>query len=111
MRFDRILTFGLLVASATSVSAEGRLLRVLKADQTAFGTFVREKTPEEARQFGANAGLDFLFYDMERGAFDVPTLKAFLSALRATPNPHSVIVRIPPIHDDPEAARGQLLGG
>lgn len=108
MRIHRLTCFALsiLCLSASAVAQSGNhLVQLLKEDQVAFGNFVREKTPDEARQFGANADIDFLFYDMEHGEFDIPTLEAFLEALRATSRPQTVIVRIPPIHDDPGAAQ------
>jgi len=103
---SRILTALLLVA-ACDVFAESnsKLVRVLNDGQAAFGTFVRDKTEAEARAFARNPGLDFLFYDMERGEFDVATLTTFLAALREGGSAPSVIVRIPPIHGDPEAAQ------
>ena len=118
MRIHRALIF-LATISLTyaAFGADGnKLIRVLKSGQVAFGSFVREKTPEGARELGANAGLDFLFYDMERGEFDVPTLAAFLKALRAGTgtgtgtgdDAHTVLVRIPPIHDDPAAAKERI---
>ena len=114
MHMHRALIF--LAAISLTYTASGadgnKLIRVLESGQVAFGSFVREKTPEGARELGANAKLDFLFYDIEHGAFDVPTLELFLKALRAGTGTgggaHTVIVRIPPVHDDPAAAKERI---
>ncbi len=114
MRIHRALIFLATISLTYAASgADGnKLIRVLESGQVAFGSFVREKTPEGARELGANAKLDFLFYDMERGEFDVPTLEAFLKALRAGTGTsdvaHTVLVRIPPMHDDPAAAKERI---
>jgi len=113
MRMHRALIFlaAIFVTCAASGADGNKLIRVLESGQVAFGSFVREKTPEGARELGANARLDFLFYDMERGAFDIPTLEAFLKALRDAGtggDAHTVLVRIPPMHDDPAAAKERI---
>lgn len=94
----------ILVSSVTAHSSD-KLVELLRSGDTAFGTFVRDKTEDEARAFARNEQLDFVFYDMERGEFDVPTLEKFLAALRESDSAPSVIVRIPPIHEDPAEAR------
>lgn len=105
-RFVILFLVAILFGDTNLVAQDGsRLIDVLKRGETAFGTFVRDKTPEEAREFGQNDKLDFLFYDMERGEFDLRTLQSFLEALRSRGQAQTVIVRIPPIHTDPEAAR------
>ena len=110
MRIHKALIF--VAATSLTHAAYGaggnKLIRVLESGQVAFGSFVRDKTLEEARELGANAKLDFLFYDLERGEFDVPTLRAFLKALRSGSDPHTVLVRIPPMHDDPAAAKERI---
>ena len=110
MRMHRALIFlaAIFVTCAASGADGNRLIRVLESGQVAFGSFVREKTPAGARELGANAKLDFLFYDMERGAFDIPTLEAFLKELRNGGDAHTVLVRIPPMHEDPAAAKERI---
>jgi len=115
MHMHRALIFLAAISlTHTASGADGnKLIRILESGQVAFGSFVREKTPEGARELGENAKLDFLFYDMEHGAFDVPTLELFLKALRAGTatcggGAHTVIVRIPPVHDDPAAAKERI---
>ncbi len=110
----RALIFLAAIALTHGASGAGgnKLIRVLESGQVAFGSFVREKTPAGARELGADAKLDFLFYDMERGAFDIPTLETFLKALRADAgtgeDAHTVFVRIPPMHNDPTAAKERI---
>ena len=110
----RALIFLAAIALTHGASGAGgnKLIRVLESGQVAFGSFVREKTPAGARELGTDAKLDFLFYDMERGAFDIPTLETFLKALRADAgtgeDAHTVFVRIPPMHNDPTAAKERI---
>lgn len=105
-RLAFVLSF---LAANVLAHAEGnKLIRVLESGDVAFGSFVREKTPEGARELATNRDLDFVFYDSEREDLDVPTLTAFLKALRDVENPHSVLVRIAPIHDDPQLAREHI---
>jgi len=93
------------IASSLAAQNGSKLIDVLKRGDVAFGNFAREKTEEAARTLGSDTRLDFVFYDMERGDFDVPTLRSFLAALRSNAHPPTVIVRIPPIHPDPAAAK------
>lgn len=110
MRSTRLLVLVvMLTLSHAAWAASGnKLVRVLKSGHVAFGSFVLEKSPAAATTLGANKDLDFLFYDLEHGDFDIPTLQAFLEALRTSDDPHAVLVRIPPIHDDPAKARERI---
>ena len=107
MRMQKLVLVVICTLPCPVAALGSSLLDVLKAGDTAFGTFVREKTPAEAKTLGDNERLDFLFYDMERGDFDIPTLEAFLEAVRSTSRAPTVIVRIPPIHDDPATAKSR----
>ena len=80
-----------LVSDATAQD-HSRLIELLRDGRVAFGTFVREKSTDEAHQFARDERLDFLFYDMERGDFDIPMLETFLGALRSGGDAPTVIV-------------------
>lgn len=100
-----------LAASGLASTLQGHdnaIVRLLEAGEVAFGSFVREKTAAEARGMASDPRLDFVFYDMERGEFDVETLGTFLAALRESDDPPAVLVRIAPIHADPDAARERV---
>ncbi len=97
-----------MIAEETFAFTQNRLIETLKANQVGFGTFVREKTPEAAKALNKNNLLDFLFYDMEHSDFDIATLEIFLEVVRTSPNPLGVIVRIPPIHLNPSAAKTRV---
>jgi 2-keto-3-deoxy-L-rhamnonate aldolase RhmA len=66
-----------------------------------FGAFSGEKTAENAKKLASNPDLDFVFYDMETGPFDVEGMRGFMSALGA----RALATRLPPIGEGQEQAR------
>jgi 2-keto-3-deoxy-L-rhamnonate aldolase RhmA len=74
---------------------------LLDADKAIFGAFSGEKTAENAKKLAANPHLDFVFYDMETGPFDVDGMRGFMSAL----GERAVMTRLPPIREGQEEAR------
>jgi 2-keto-3-deoxy-L-rhamnonate aldolase RhmA len=93
---------------AESQPRSRKLIRLLQEGKVAFGSFVRERTPAGAAALAANEDLDFLFYDLERGEVDVEELGGFLKGIRSADDPHTVLVRIAPIANDPELARRRI---
>ena len=54
---------------------------------------------------GGNRALDFVFYSLEQGPFDIPTMEAFMDGMAegaGDGREHPLALRIPPIGDDPE---------
>lgn len=101
------------VVSTPVVSAEGpkrvnQLVELLATGKPVFGIFSGEKTPTVAAQVAANDKVDFVFYDMERGPFDVPGMQIFMQFMidRASMarsgsvfNERPLVARLPPIRD------------
>lgn len=78
---------GLLLALASTVasplaSAErlNHTIEVLEAGGAAFGIFSGDRSPSNARRL-ARSDLDYVFIDMEHGAFDAESLQSFLLAM------------------------------
>lgn len=87
------------------------LIERLASGDAVFGIFSGDKTPEQGRTMGQNRGLDFVFYSLEQGPFDIPTLQAYMEGVSegsGAETPHPFALRIPPIRDDPGAAVGRV---
>lgn len=86
-----------------------RVASLLAEGQVVFGIFSGERTPETAMEMAKLELADFIFYSLERGPFDLPTMSAYQEALsppggRGADNPHPVLLRIPPIREGMDEA-------
>ncbi len=102
---------GQMTAAQTGGAA---LLAHLDAGGAAFGLFSGDHTPEQAAAMAEVRPLDFVFYSLESGPFDIPALEAYASALRVASgerSTHPILLRIPPIRDGHEEARSRTLEG
>ncbi len=106
------------------------LVRLLAAGEAVFGIFSGEKTPEQGARMAANREIDFVFYSLESGPFDIPQMRAYMRAMAEAAGPpagggtaatggrpvaagaaHPVALRIPPIGGGREAAREHVRQG
>lgn len=85
------------------------LPELLEAGAAVFGAFSGPTTPEQGAAMAADRRADFILYSMESGPFDVAGMRAYMegmadgaAAMGVEPQP--VLLRIPAIHTDPEAA-------
>jgi 2-keto-3-deoxy-L-rhamnonate aldolase RhmA len=94
------------VAMQNDAPAKNPIAALLASGKPVFGIF-SEKTKESAEALAKNDLVDFVFYDMEEGPFDVEAMKVFMQSLRGRP----VATRLPPIRDgaDEAAKRAKLL--
>jgi 2-keto-3-deoxy-L-rhamnonate aldolase RhmA len=105
------------VEEATSVSpSEGgnRVIELLEAGQPVFGMFAPEQSAEGGVAAAANSQTDFIFYSLESGPWDIPTMERFMASMAEASGPggaHPVTLRIPPVREDREAARSHLAEG
>jgi 4-hydroxy-2-oxoheptanedioate aldolase len=86
-----------------------RVASLLADGQVVFGIFSGERTPETAMEMAQLERADFIFYSLERGPFDLPTMSAYQEALsppggRGSNNSHPILLRIPPIRDGMDEA-------
>ena len=95
-------------AASTDASAVAALL----ADgQAVFGTFSGPTTREQGALMGQNRELDFVFYSLESGPFDIMTTELYMAGVAegsAAEAPHPLILRVPPIRDGEDAARANV---
>ncbi len=90
------------------------LARLLAEGQAVFGMFARPQNAEGGRAAAANEETDFIFYSLESGPWDIPTMETFMAAMTEVSgeeNPHPVTLRIPPIREDREAALTHVSEG
>ena len=90
-----------------SSSDENPIRALLASGKAVFGAFSGEKTKENAAKLSGDNQLDFVFYDMETGPFDVDGMRDFMTSLGSRP----IATRLPPIGEGREKARehAQLL--
>ena len=95
-------------AASTDASAVAALL----ADgQAVFGTFSGPTTREQGALMGQNRELDFVFYSLESGPFDIMTTELYMAGVAegsGAEAPHPLILRVPPIRDGEDAARANV---
>lgn len=99
--------------AATSVApTDASALAALFAEGRAvFGTFSGPTTREQGVLMGQNRELDFVFYSLESGPFDIMTTRLYMSGVAegsGTEAPHPLVLRVPPIRDGEESARGNV---
>ncbi|HZD06009.1 MAG TPA: aldolase/citrate lyase family protein [Longimicrobiales bacterium] len=103
-------------AATTVDGSVNPIVRLLEEGQAVFGIFSGEHTREQGVAMVSNREADFVFYSLESGPFDIPAMEAYMegladgSAAEGTPPP-PMALRIPPIRDDPEAARRHAREG
>jgi 2-keto-3-deoxy-L-rhamnonate aldolase RhmA len=100
-----IFTGGVLVhispAETQSSPDENPVRALLASGKAVFGAFSGEKTKESAAKLSGDNQLDFVFYDMETGPFDVDGMRDFMTSLGSRP----IATRLPPIGEGRDEAR------
>ncbi|MDH3272627.1 MAG: aldolase/citrate lyase family protein [Gemmatimonadota bacterium] len=99
--------------TAAPMAHDNDIIRLLDSGQPVFGMFAPEQSAEGGVAAAANMETDFIFYSLESGPWDIPTMQLFMASMAAAAagQPHPVVLRIPPIRDDPEAARTHMAEG
>ncbi len=94
--------FGFVLLTLTGVIPleDNPFVALLGSGKAVFGAF-SEKTRESAAKLSGDNQLDFVFYDMETGPFDLDGMRDFMSALGSRP----IATRLPPIREGREEAR------
>lgn len=99
-------------AAAMPTAADASALAHLLADgQAVFGAFSGPTTAEQGALMGQNRELDFVFYSLESGPFDIMSTKVYMSGIAegsGTEAPHPLILRVPPIRNGVDAARANV---
>lgn len=92
---------------AMQTEADGnRIVELLESGEVVFGIFSGEHTPEGGRLMAENENVDFVFYSLESGPFDLDAMEAYIGGLEEASDGEAppIALRIPPIRDDREAA-------
>ncbi len=89
---------------------------LLAAGQPVFGIFSGEHTAEQGAVMAQNRETDFVFYSLESGPFDIPTMTAYKESMAEASGEESggarpMALRIPPIGEGEEAARDHVRQG
>ena len=99
-------------APASTATTDASALAALLADgQAVFGTFSGPTTREQGALMGQNRELDFVFYSLESGPFDIMTTELYMAGVAegsGAEAPHPMILRVPPIRDGEDAARANV---
>ncbi len=108
-----VLTIFTATAHGQPARPDDTLVRRLAAGEAVFGVFSGDKTAEQGASIAGNRDLDFVFYSLERGPFDLPQMQAYMAGMAgaATGGAHPILLRIPPIRDDRQAARERTVQG
>lgn len=84
------------------------LVQLLAEGQVVFGIFSGPTTREQGAEMGRNQGLDFVFYSLESGPFDLATMAEYMAGVgdgSGVEPAHPLVLRVPPIRDDAAQAR------
>lgn len=84
------------------------LVRLLSEGQVLFGMFSGPTTREQGVEMGRNRRLDFVFYSLESGAFDIPAMTEYMERIgegSGTDRVHPLVLRVPPVRNGAEQAR------
>ena len=91
-----------------------QMVRLLADGQAVFGIFSGDHTAEQGAVMVRNREIDFIFYSLESGPFDIPQMQAYMRGMAeeaGDQGTHPVTLRIPPIRDGHEVARERVRRG
>ena len=93
-----VLTVFTVTAHGQPARPDDALVRRLAAGEAIFGIFSGDKTAEQGASIAGNRELDFVFYSLERGPFDLPQMQTYMEGMAgaATGGAQPIPVRIPP---------------
>lgn len=101
--------------TATPMEHDNDIIALLDSGQPVFGMFAPEQSAEGGVAAAGNTETDFIFYSLESGPWDIPTMEAFMASMAEATSegtaPHPVVLRIPPIRDDRTLAREHMTEG
>ena len=99
---------------AASATGANPMVELLASGQPVFGIFSGEHTPGQGARMARNREVDFVFYSLESGPFDIPAMEAYMGGMREGAGeyaPQPVALRIPPIRDGADSARVRARAG
>lgn len=101
--------------TATPMEHDNDIIALLDSGQPVFGMFAPDQSAEGGVAAAGNTETDFIFYSLESGPWDIPTMETFMASMAEATSegtaPHPVVLRIPPIRDDRDLAREHMVEG
>ena len=97
--------------SDAAAMAPAPLVQLLADGQVLFGIFPGPSTREQGALMGQNRDLDFVFYSLESGPFDIMSTKVYMEGIvegSGTETPHPLVLRVPPIRNGAEQAAANV---
>ena len=97
--------------SDAAAMAPAPLVQLLADGQVLFGIFPGPSTREQGALMGQNRDLDFVFYSLESGPFDIMSTKVYMEGIAegsGTDAPHPLVLRVPPIRNGAEQAAANV---
>ena len=91
--------------------APAPLVQLLADAQVLFGIFPGPSTREQGALMGQNRDLDFVFYSLESGPFDIMSTKVYMEGIAegsGTEAAHPLVLRVPPIRNGAEQAAANV---
>ncbi len=101
-------------AAGAEPASDAVMVDLLTSGEALFGIFSGPHTPEGGTAMADNRATDFVFYSLESGPFDIPGMSAYRAALVEAwggPDVPPIALRVPPVRDDPAAAREHVAEG
>jgi len=98
-------------APGTGGSNPNRMIALLEAGQPVLGLTSGEMSREGGARMGLQQGLDYIWYSLETGPFDMETLGAYMAGVAETVGgdaPPPMMLRVPPIRLGREQARAHV---
>ena len=95
-------------------AADTGIVDRLTAGDAIFGLFSGDHTPEAGAAMAETRPLDFVFYSLESGPFDIPALEGYAAGMAEASgdrDTHPMLLRIPPIRDGHDEARDRAAQG
>ncbi len=96
--------------SSSAGAPDMRLVQQIERGDVVFGRFSGEHTPEGGSADAGIGHLDFVFYSLETGPFDMAALESYLTAMAEASGDsgaHPLMLRIPPIRNGHDEARNR----
>ncbi len=93
---------------AAAATGPAPVVNLIADGQVVFGIFSGPTTREQGALMGQNRELDFVFYSLESGPFDIMSTKVYMEGVAegsGSEPPHPLVLRIPPIRNGVEAAQ------
>ncbi|MCY4398526.1 MAG: aldolase/citrate lyase family protein [Gemmatimonadetes bacterium] len=98
-------------ASGAPAPDAASLVQLLADGQVLFGIFPGPSTREQGALMGQNRDLDFVFYSLESGPFDIMSTRVYMEGIAegsGTDAAHPLVLRVPPIRSGAEQAAANV---